>query len=51
MPLYGHELSADISPLETGLSRFVSFDKGDFIGRENLAAQREQGLKRKISWL
>lgn len=48
MPLYGHELSADISPLEAGLSRFVSFDKGDFIGREHLAAQREEGLKRKL---
>lgn len=48
MPLYGHELSADISPLEAGLSRFVSFDKGDFNGRDSLLRQREHGLKRKI---
>ena len=48
MPLYGHELSADISPLEAGLARFVSFEKGEFNGRASLWAQREQGLKRKI---
>ena len=48
MPLYGHELSADISPLEAGLSRFVSFDKGEFNGREALAAQKEKGLSRKL---
>ena len=48
MPLYGHELSAEISPLEAGLSRFVSFDKGDFNGREALLTQKEQGLQRKL---
>jgi len=48
MPLYGHELSADISPMEAGLSRFVSFDKGEFNGKEVLLAQKEQGLKRKL---
>lgn len=48
MPLYGHELSPDISPLEAGLSRFVSFDKGGFIGRDALLAQTGPGLKRKV---
>ena len=48
MPLYGHELSADISPLEAGLSRFVAFDKGGFIGRESLLQQKEQGVRRKL---
>ena len=48
MPLYGHELTAEISPLEAGLTRFVSFDKGAFNGREVLLAQKEQGLKRKL---
>ncbi len=48
MPLYGHELSAEISPLEAGLSKFVSFEKGDFFGRDVLLAQKEQGLKRKL---
>ena len=48
MPLYGHELSADISPLEAGLSRFVSFEKGEFNGRTALATQKEKGLSRKL---
>jgi len=43
MPLYGHELSAQITPLQAGLDRFVKFDKGDFIGREALLRQRESG--------
>lgn len=43
MPLYGHELSADITPLQAGLDRFVKFDKGDFIGRGALLTQSESG--------
>lgn len=49
MPLYGHELSDQISPLETGLGRFVELDiKGDFIGKEALAKEKTEGRKRKI---
>ena len=48
LPLYGHELSADISPLEAGLGLFVKLDKGAFIGRDALAAQKEAGIKRKL---
>lgn len=49
MPLYGHELSDKISPLETGLGRFVELDtKGDFIGKEALAKEKAEGRKRKI---
>ncbi|MCL4426388.1 MAG: glycine cleavage system aminomethyltransferase GcvT, partial [Firmicutes bacterium] len=48
MPLYGHELDENTSPLEAGLGSFVSFGKGDFVGRVALLAQREQGLKRKL---
>jgi aminomethyltransferase len=33
MPLYGHELSEDINPIEAGLAWAVKFEKGDFIGR------------------
>ncbi|GAA3400423.1 glycine cleavage system aminomethyltransferase GcvT [Paenibacillus hodogayensis] len=47
LPLYGQELSADISPLEAGLGIFVKLDKGDFIGREALAEQKAQGLPRR----
>ncbi|QHZ49801.1 glycine cleavage system aminomethyltransferase GcvT [Paenibacillus larvae] len=48
LPLYGQELSADISPLEAGLSFFVKLDKGDFIGRKALSLQKEQGVPRKL---
>jgi aminomethyltransferase len=48
MPLYGQELDAERTPLEAGLGRFVSFDKGDYIGREALAAQKAKGLERKL---
>lgn len=36
MPLYGHELSADVTPLEAGLDVFVKLDKPEFIGRQGL---------------
>ena len=48
LPLYGNEIGEDISPLEGGLSYFVKLDKGDFIGRDALEKQREEGLKRKL---
>ena len=48
LPLYGNELGAEITPLEAGLGVFVKFDKGEFIGREVLLAQKEQGVPRKL---
>jgi aminomethyltransferase len=36
MPLYGHELTEDITPLQAGLAWAVKLDKGDFIGRAAL---------------
>jgi aminomethyltransferase len=51
LPLYGQELSREISPLEAGLERFVKLDKGDFIGRDALLRQKEKGLARKRTGL
>ena len=48
LPLYGHELSEDITPLEAGLGGLVKFDKGNFIGREALLEQKELGVKRTL---
>jgi aminomethyltransferase len=49
LPLYGQELSKDITPLEAGLSFFVKLDKGDFIGRDVLTRQKEAGLTRRLA--
>lgn len=48
MSLYGHELGDDISPLEAGLGWITKLQKGDFIGRDALAEQKEKGLTRKL---
>lgn len=49
MPLYGQEISEDINPLEAGLKFAVKLDKeADFIGKEALKKQWEEGLKRKL---
>lgn len=48
LPLYGDELSADISPVMAGLSMFCKFDKEEFIGKEALAAQKAGGVSRKL---
>jgi aminomethyltransferase len=48
MSLYGHEISDEITPLEANLGWICKLNKGDFLGREALAKQKEQGLTRKL---
>lgn len=48
LPLYGDELGDDISPLEASLGIFVKTDKEDFIGRQAILRQKEEGVKRKL---
>lgn len=48
LPLYGQEISQDISPLEAGLGRFVKLEKEYFIGKEALLIQKERGIKRRL---
>lgn len=48
LPLYGHELSAEITPLMAGLGRFVKLDKAAFNGLEALKAQKVAGLPQKV---
>jgi aminomethyltransferase len=47
LPLYGHELDRSSSPLEAGLGVFVKLGR-TFVGSEALAAQHEQGQKKKL---
>jgi aminomethyltransferase len=48
LPLYGHELTAEISPLEAGIGMFVKLDAGDFVGHDALLAQKTNGISRKV---
>lgn len=48
LPLYGDELSADISPVMAGLSMFCKLDKEEFIGKEALEEQKANGVEQKL---
>lgn len=48
LPLYGDELSADISPVMAGLSMFCKLDKEEFIGKEALQKQKADGVEKKL---
>ncbi len=47
-PLYGHEISENISPIEGGISWAVKLQKGDFIGRAALQAQADNPETRQL---
>jgi aminomethyltransferase len=46
LSLYGHEISDTITVWEARLDRFIKMDKGDFTGREALAKQQAEGVKK-----
>lgn len=48
LPLYGDELTADISPIEAGLGMFCKLTKEEFIGKDALVEQKANGTKKKI---
>lgn len=47
-PLYGLDLNETTSPLEASLGWTVRFDKGDFVGREAVVRQRDEGVARRL---
>ncbi len=47
LPLYGDELTEEISPVMAGLSMFVKLDK-DFIGRDALLKQKTESVAKKL---
>lgn len=48
LPLYGDELSADISPVMAGLSMFCKLDKEEFIGKDALLKQKTDGVASRL---
>jgi len=47
--LYGQDIDETTYPLEASLGWTVKFDKGDFIGRETLVRQRQEGVTRRLA--
>ncbi|HEX5437297.1 MAG TPA: glycine cleavage system aminomethyltransferase GcvT [Gemmatimonadaceae bacterium] len=48
MALYGNDIDDTVTPLEANLGWTVKLAKGDFVGRDALIAQKEQGIPRKL---
>ena len=48
LPLYGHEISEEISPIEGGLSKFIKFNKEDFLGKEALISLKSKETQKKL---
>ena len=48
LPLYGDELSADITPIMAGLGMFAKLDKDEFIGKDVLVKQKAEGVEKKL---
>lgn len=48
LPLYGHELSDSITPFEASLDWTVKLNKADFIGKNALTEQKENGIPRRV---
>ena len=48
MALYGHEIDETTTLYEANLGWICKLNKGDFIGRERLAQQKAEGVKRRL---
>ena len=48
MALYGNDIDDTLTPLEANLGWLVKLKKGDFVGRDVLAAQKERGVPKKL---
>ena len=48
LPLHGHELDEETTPVEAGLERFVKLDGPDFLGAEALRAEIARGPGRRL---
>jgi aminomethyltransferase len=48
-PLYGPDITEEVSPFHLGLDRFIRFDKREFVGRDALLRIQEQGID--VRWV
>jgi aminomethyltransferase len=48
LALYGNDIDDTVTPLEAGLGWLVKIQKGDFVGRDALVRQKEQGIRRRL---
>jgi glycine cleavage system T protein (aminomethyltransferase) len=48
MALYGNDIDETVTPWEADLSWIVKMSKGDFVGRDALAAQKQAGVRRSL---
>lgn len=48
MALYGHEIDETTTLLEANLGWICKLNKGDFVGRDRLAQQKEEGVRRRL---
>ena len=51
MPLYGNELTRDITPVEAGMARAFAKKEQDFVGADVLRQRAEEGPKAQITGL
>jgi aminomethyltransferase len=49
LALYGNDIDSTTTPLEASLGWLVKLKKGDFVGRDALVRQKEQGIQRKLA--
>src|SRR5688572_17174849 len=49
LALYGNDIDSTTTPLEANLGWLVKLKKGDFVGRDALVRQKEQGIQRKLA--
>jgi len=48
LALYGNDIDDTVTPLEAALGWLVKLQKGDFVGRDALVRQKEQGVPRRL---
>ncbi|NLB90076.1 MAG: glycine cleavage system aminomethyltransferase GcvT, partial [Clostridiales bacterium] len=50
MPLYGQEMTDELSPIESGIGFFVKVNKEDFIGKKAILERKEQSLRNRVGF-